>query len=249
MKRLTILLAVVVLGAVVARADEGKPMTNAGNGAWIFSFSGLSSFGVSGLFGEGLPYGSLMYGGTPDGASGGTGVSPAVSYGSGYVVPGVGARYYLANDLAIRGGLALGVASGSSKNSNTSLSDNTSSAFILGIQAILEKHLEGLGAISPYIGGGIHVGIASTDVKNYVTSTTTTESSGSSTAINILAALGFEWFFMNHVSLGGEYQIGLGLLSGSRTDKSTGSPDNEVKFPSSMSIGTGSLSVLLSIYP
>jgi hypothetical protein len=251
MKRITILLAVVMLCATAARADEGKPMTTAGNGAWMFTFSGLSSFGISGAFAEGIPaeYVSGIIGGTGNFNGNGGGTSPAIAFGSGYNVPGIGMRYFISNGMAVRGGLALGSLSQSSKNGTANLSDNTSSALILGIVAMIEKHFEGLGAVSPYLGGGIHFGMASVGSKNYMSSTTTMESNGSATTLDIIGALGMEWFFMNHVSLGGEYRLGVGMLSGSRTDKQTGNPDNEVKFPSYFKVGTSALSVMLSIYP
>lgn len=245
MKRLLVIMTIALCSAGLVRADEGKPMNNQGNMAWLFTFTGLSNFGIGGLFTVNPP--ALNFGNDFHGT--GNGNSPLFFANSSTRVPGVGLRYYLANNMALRGGLGIGILSQSQKNSNSSLSDNTASGMLLGIQAMLEFHMNGLGALSPYLGAGIGFHSGSYTTKTYSSATNSDEMKNSSSLFNILGACGFEWFFANRMSLGAEYQLGIGMASGSMTDSPSGGTSTTTDAPSSTNIGTNAFSVILSMYP
>lgn len=256
MKRILSMLMIIVVTAGLVRAEEGKPMTNAGNTAALFSFSGLAFFGIGGLFNVGWPT-QYPTGGFGQ-ASGGGGNTPMALVANTTLVPGIGLRYYLANNMALRAGIGFGSVGTTTKNGDPTLSDNTTSASLLGIQALLEVHLNGFGSLSPYLGGGVGFQSASVGGKTYFGTNSSSETKTSATTINIGAMAGFEWFVMNRVSLGAEYQLQVSLLSGSSTvTSSNGSTSTETTkdLPSYTTIstntfaGNNALSVILSFYP
>lgn len=238
MKYFAIVLTILVLSSGFANADDGKPMTASGNRAILFSFSGLSTMGANGLFGVGSPYSITL----PEGAN----VNPSSFYNS--VVPGIGMRWYLANNMALRGGIGFGTFSQTKKSSTTGNSDETQSGLLFGIQALAEWHMTPIGGVSPYFGGGINVALSSATIKPSEPSGTTAEFDASGTQFGIAGVAGFEWFFTNAMSLGGEYQLGLGLTSGSETIKASGVPDQTVNLPSRTVVATNSITIILSMY-
>jgi|SRR5579883_877243 len=246
MKYVATVLTVIVLSAGVTRADESKPMTSSGNFAWLFGFSGLSSMQANGLFSVGAPY-TFSPSFTTDVASGSV---PTFST----AVPAVGLRWYLANNVALSGGLGFGTFSFDQKppTGSTGLSDSTNSGLAFGIRAQIEWHMNPIGAVSPYFGGGLGVTIASATDKAMVASSpatgTPTEVDASSTQFGVFGVVGFEWFFTNAMSLGAQYQLGLTLTSGTTTSKATGASDVTGNFPSYMNLSTNAFSVILSMY-
>jgi len=67
------------------------------------------------------------------------------------LVPSVGAKYYIADELAIR--LLLGFSTNEVQDASDSAKTLTNSSF--GISAGIEKHFGPLYAISPYVGGQV----------------------------------------------------------------------------------------------
>ncbi|HET7152129.1 MAG TPA: hypothetical protein VFJ29_00030, partial [Candidatus Kapabacteria bacterium] len=98
MKYFAIAISILIFSAGLANADDGKPLTASGNRAILFSLTGgLSSMNTSGLFNIAAPASlNVSLGGDSSFRQSGL---------FGAVVPGVGMRMYLSNNMAIRGGL------------------------------------------------------------------------------------------------------------------------------------------------
>lgn len=238
MKRVLSILAIVVLSAGMLRADDVKPVNTQGNWALLFSFQGLTTISpIGGMFTINFP--AIANVPVP---------IPAT---------GAGMRYFLSNNMALRAGLGIGMINTSTKNGTPNNSDNSTGSSLIGLQGMAEFHMNGLGTVTPYLGAGIGFQLASYDVKNYNgAANTLNEDKVSTTQINILGSAGFQWFFANRMSLGGEYQLGIGLVSGSST-KTVGTTSTSSDLASSTTIGTTAYSptlnnvfaVILSMYP
>jgi opacity protein-like surface antigen len=163
---------------------------------------------------------------------------------------GFGARYYISDGMAVRPGVTLGYSSATTKG-GTGFSDLVSSNSNLGLNVVVEKHLQGPKSISPYVGGGLGFSLNSNttefslpvvpDVGDLLKQTT------SGTDFRLFLVVGFEWGLTESLTLGGEYSAGLGFGSSSRESERQSEPtvkDNEI---SNMSLGLGVASVFLAV--
>ena len=132
MKTSAILLTILLLtAATAARAQDNTPITNTGARNLMFSFGGLSTMTAG-------PYLATKAGGTGDSA----GLIP--TYGIGY-------RYFLNNNLALRATLGFAMNNNDTKGTNGN-SDATTDATAFGIGAGVEWHMAPVAAVSPYAG-------------------------------------------------------------------------------------------------
>ena len=209
----TFVTLLVVAGFVsISRAqDENiiRPSTKSGSAAWVFSFGGLGTMSMGSM-----PVANITRGD-----------------GSTIPVAGVGYKYYLSDDMALRATLAFGTTS-SGDEDPTKSSTGKISTTNYGIGVGVEMHTRAVYSTSPYFGAQIAFGSASTDTKKTPSggSTTETKSSGSSFGIGVLA--GFDWYFTRGLAVGAEYMLGFSSGSSSVTSGST-----TTDLPSSTSIG------------
>ncbi len=126
---------------------------------------------------------------------------------------GIGGKYYISNDLALRALLLFGINNATTNTAPQSTDDKLS----FGIGGGLEYHLALNSNVSPYVGGAITFTDNSESFEGPVTPKSTT----TSVAVAIGAIGGVEYYFNQNISLAAEYQFGLT----STTTTSTGQPD------------------------
>ncbi len=151
---------------------------------------------------------------------------------------GIGMRYYLADDLALRPGLEFNMLSGKDKVEDPEYKE-TLTAF--GVNVALEQHLSGPTAISPYIGGkvGFNYGQDKEEQGD-------SEAKEKMTSFGLAGILGFEWGFTESLTLGGEYTLGLDIGS----HKVEVTEDNQTvttEDDSFTHVGFGTAAVFLSV--
>jgi len=112
--------------------------------------------------------------------------------GAGNYNDGVGAKYYIKDDLALRGGINF---------STQSIPGSVENPQSYGINAGITYNWASEGAVVGYFGGMVGYGAS----KPFVG--TGGETVDATTTVSIGALSGFEWFPWNQISLGGEYQL------------------------------------------
>ena len=184
---------------------------------------------------------------------------------------GVGAKYFLSNNLAVRGGIQFAHSSVDVlvipvPTPPFSSLDGYNHGTMFGITAGLEYHLLPT-RVSPYIGGGVSFSSASTEDEiavvgnppNAQNQTITKNIVGGETikgiayhpgtTLNVGAIAGVEFFITKEVSLSAEYLIGYSMLSPSDQTVTTGPTTTTTPSPSSSSISISNTGVLsLAVY-
>ncbi len=180
---------------------------------------------------------------------------------------GIGARYYLSNDLAVRAGVQF--TSASQTNPANPVAPNTgedgsASASALGVSGAAEWHM-GRARVIPYIGAGLSLTTTSTESKNVVTgnpppaqTTTKNRSAGESvngigyvggSSFQVFGLLGVEFFLYKEVSLAAEYRLGYASTSRKDQEVTTGTTTTTTKIGSGSTLGiSNSGSLTLAVY-
>lgn len=139
---------------------------------------------------------------------------------------GIGGKYFLSADLALKGGLLFSNARQTLPFQGTGGVDGEQKASEFGIFVAVEKHLN-TQRLSPYVGAGVEYTSASTERKTAEADPANQETiknyrfgelgylGGTTFAFAVL--FGFEFFVVNNLSLGAEYQ--LGYMKTSRKDE------------------------------
>ncbi|SRR5579883_175516 len=148
----------------------------------------------------------------------------------GPVSSGVGAKWFLSDDLALRVIAGLSITSGSSSLPDSSSVKPSSTTF--GIGAGIEKHFRPLYSTSPYVGAQVFFGNASTDNGG----SGAAEQKTSQSTFGVQALAGFDWFFTHGLALGGEMTLGFTSQSGSTTQ---GSTTNNSQSVTTIALATG----------
>jgi len=240
-----VIIAVMLIGSTALAAEVP---TSQGDKAIVFTFCGFDNLGV-------LPYGGMDLGDMiPEGDS--------EEYRDEDLEPlegftgGLGMRYYISDGMAVRTGLTLSMASVTETSYSNGWTDPKLSVTSVGLDVMLEKHIDvPFHSISPYLGAGGHFGMISLKSEPSVLETPgplqTTESTMSITTFGIGAALGFEWAFVDGMTLGAEYKLGFTALSGKTETETQGTGptrgDTCGEWSASV-MGFGTSSVLLSVY-
>ncbi len=143
---------------------------------------------------------------------------------------GVGAQWYLSNDMALRLGLGFGTSSIETPagGTNTSTLSGTAISLAPGIRMNIASNSNVVG----YVGGQVMFGTTST--KSEVTGSTNTPET-SATNLGVGLFFGAEWFPTKNISLGMEY--GLGFMSSS-SSSSAGGTTTDGPSTSSIYLGT-----------
>jgi opacity protein-like surface antigen len=209
------------------------PITNSGASNLMFSFGGLSTMTAA-------PFLNPL---NTNGGAGGT---------SGTLIPtyGVGYRYYISNNMALRATLGIVLNNSTVKASASGFSDSTDDKTAFGIGLGLQWNMPHIASVSPY--WGVELGFLTgsdntTSSAPSGTSAGTFKTSGSTFGVSVHA--GAEWFFNSAMSLGAEYRFGFISSSGTITSQPQGSSTStSTDSPSLTAIGTSAVSVILNVY-
>ncbi len=203
--------ALTLLLLVAGAAQAATVETKAGTKDLLFQFGGLANMQVTGFNVPGGP-GRLDNGflNTP--------------------TEGIGARYYFADDWAVRPALRFTYDNETHKDVTPNYSDKVT-GFGLGVG--LEKHLQTNSSVSPYV--GVQVAF---DLDKESSDQSGTTAYHKITAFGGALMAGFEWAFAQDVTLGAEYQLGV-VAGSSKTD--------QADVASETVLGIGSASLFLSV--
>jgi len=199
MSRLTPVLAVVVLTCMLAGVAlaGGTPMTSKGDRQLVFLFDGLCDMRLMPYFqAHGLPeecYDDYDYDECDCWPCGG----------------GLGFRYFLNDGKAIRVGVNIAIGSWEVKDAWEQ------SCTEFGLSLIYEKYLPHIHSVAPYLGAGVGFVYAKGDEK---WNDGEDEWECSSNIFSVMGVAGFQWYFTEGMSLGGEYRPGFHFESGEETE-------------------------------
>ncbi len=180
--------------------DIIRPITQTGSAAFMFSLNGLGDFGFGGpiVGSTALTDGQIA-----------AGQAGQVTGGSA-VMPGVGAKFFVSDNTALRVALAFRLyEDGKEEIGNSTVGGpgkvqrNTT-----GINFGGEYHFRPLYSTSPYLGALIS--FVTDNFKRTFTPTSGAQSITNlkSTSFGVGAVVGFNWFFTRGLALGGEYTLG-----------------------------------------
>jgi opacity protein-like surface antigen len=220
MKRLLALVLVALLVVSVTYAgDTVVPKTKAGNKALLFTFGGLSNLGA--------------------------GVYPPPPTSD--FIGGIGGKYYLSNNLALRLGVGFSTTTKTEKNPTSPTPtgqkgerDETTTSFT--IAPGVTYNLAVTGPVVAYVGAQIL----------YVSTNTSRDGAGgngfdsdskvetSASGFGAGAILGVEWFPWENISFGAEYALTFISFSGD-TESTFDGTSTKSDGPSTTSIGTAAL--------
>ena len=127
----------------------------------------------------------------------------------------IGGEYFLSDGMDLFVLLGFNTTSGDTSAPSTQSAKPSMTAF--GIGAGVEDHFRPLYSTSPYIGGMVTFGSRSTDNGE----SGNAEVKTSSSAFQIAAIAGFDWFFTRGLCLGGQMQLGFQSTSASVTGEGT----------------------------
>ena len=162
--------------------------------------------------------------------------------GAGNFEGGLGAKYFLSSDLAVRAGLSFGTASQTipaTPLTGEQGVDGSRSATMFGVAAAVEFH-PGKGRVSPYVGAGAQFSATSTEYKsaeegNPPPAQTTVKNRSTGETINsttyngrsdfsVYGIAGVEFFLYKELSIAAEYR--LGFTTGGLKDQEVSIPPN-----------------------
>jgi opacity protein-like surface antigen len=231
MKKLFFCMLICLAVTGIAKAQDTKPKTQSGNKALLFSISGLGTFGITGAESGSVPFTTLGF--------------DTIFTGLRLQQPiyGIGMKFYLADNLALRAGVGFASSTQSTPRTNdtTGKTDDVTDV-ILGLSPALEIHLVNAGPVTAYTGAFVNFSTrvnTSGDESDTLVGTTTK----TYTSFGGGAMFGVEYFPWSAVSLGAEYRLGVTSTSSS-TDRKGVSKDG----PSYLDIGIGAFAVNLGVY-
>lgn len=167
---------------------------------------------------------------------------------------GIGMKYFLKNNVAIRGGLQFSYSSATkyaNPGSNYKGEDGSSSTTVYGIEGAIEYHLT-QEKISPFIGGGLSISSQSSDLKNPVTwlesstshITRPVRESSSGLDLSFFGLAGAEIFITKTISLSAEYLISYSATGGGESKYSYETVSGSGTLPDSETVKNDSMSSL-----
>lgn len=165
------------------------------------------------------------------------------------VAGGIDIRYYFRDGMAIRSGLGFAYDAVTNTSQNMFYYDEEFDQFEIGLSVFIEKHFPTIHSITPYCGLGTRVSRASQDWKkpSYRPSGEQEREKMAIWVFESSGTAGFQWFFTEGMSLGGEYRISLSweYLTAEETDSAG---DTETTGESkSHSLGFNTASMFLSV--
>jgi hypothetical protein len=200
--------------------------------ALAFAATGMAAYAQKPVAGDKTAEFNLMFQ---------TGTAP-VSYGLGSTslpgTPELRLRYFMADDMAIRLKLGLGMATTTSEDvatiggTDVTAETKTNSGFNLGIAPGIEKHFAGTTRLSPYVGAELPIGFgtgATTEITNSndpsgsVTGTGDAykNEAGSQFRIGLNLVLGADYYIVDGLYLGVEGGLGIFNMTSTGEGKET----------------------------
>lgn len=189
-----------------------RPLTKSGSAAFVFSLSGLGDFGLSGpvIGSSAIPEAFTI-------DSAGKVTTVGTTKGGNIVMPGVGFKFFVSDNMALRLGLAFrAFEEGKEEIDQTALGGprGKEQRNTTGINFGAEYHFRPLYSTSPYIGAAIS--FLTDNHKSVYTGAgagNTTQFNWKSTSFGVQAIGGFNWFFTEGIALGAEYGVGFASTS------------------------------------
>ena len=220
MKKVLLVLFVLVVSASLSFA--GTPMTSQGSKALSFVINGLGNFGVSDA--------NLGSYNTPFGGS---------------AIAGFGGKYYISNDMELRGVLGFSMSTTQHKDGTPQNADAGKTATTMfSVALALLWHMSAVGSVSPYWGVGAAFGWAK---ETNTPQPTGLETSSSGTVIGLAGILGAEWYAWDGISFNAEYQLGFSSNS-QKSDQVVSGAVTSVDGTSYTNIGISSWAVGINVY-
>jgi len=187
--------------------DIIRPITTSGSAAFLFSLNGLGDFNIGGpLVGSTALPESINADGT---------TSATTTTGGSLVVPGMGFKFFVSENMALRVALAFRLYEDGKEDLGSSVVGGPGKVQrnTTGINFGGEYHFRPLYSTSPYIGALISF---VTDNHKRVYSPTggaTQTTNLKSTSFGVGAVGGFNWFFTRGLAVGAEYGLGFTTTS------------------------------------
>jgi hypothetical protein len=176
----------------------GEPMISKGDRQLVFRFEGLSYLGLNSYFrGPGMICDDDEYC-----------IDHCYTCGGGF-----GMRYFIDDGRAIRFGLNVAYGSDTWADEYGDGHDKEISCFSFGFDAWYEKYFPTIHSIAPYMGFGLGYNYGSHELTGSEFCDEYKRTANGSN-IDVMGALGFQWYFTQGMSLGGEYRVAYMYQSG-----------------------------------
>jgi opacity protein-like surface antigen len=147
---------------------------------------------------------------------------------------GVGGVYFFNQKMAVRAGLGF-LKSSTESDPGGAAKKSEASSLGVGLEGGVEYVLMSNKSVNIWGGGLLQIGYQSSEQKDV--------KEDSSTSFALAGALGADWFFADHMSLGAEYRLGVQSVS------TESKPDGGTKSSTSaMNIGVGSAALRLGFW-
>ncbi len=159
---------------------------------------------------------------------------------------GLGFKIFPSNNFSLVIGLSFGSASTTEESEFTT---EEASASVFGISAAGNLHLPSLYSINTYVGGSINFASLSSDASS-TTSGNEIKAEFSASSFGIGAHMGFDWFFTEGISLGGQYTFLFQTSSEPEitVSSSEGGSETTQAGPKLSSFGTGVGTIVLNVH-
>lgn len=213
------LLALLILPAALSAQNNDPatgvtPRSSSGDFALLFDLGGLAQLALNGFNGTS---------------------SDTSDIGAGF-----GAKYFIADDLALRLGLTL--QSSSAMRPIDSVSNDELSVFRFAIAPSVIYNIAKTGPVAGYVGG--QVSYAMTKSETITVDEDQPDVEVTTSAFAIAGIIGAEWFPWSSVSLSGEYQLGFGTSTAEEERTRAGQDPQRFELPTETSIGVRSRGVV-----
>jgi opacity protein-like surface antigen len=174
--------------------------------------------------------------------------------GLGTVKGGVGFKRWVNSNMALRGDVGFGFSHSTQNSTNTLLTDAKSKSSQFSLDAGAEFHFAAGQKVSPFFGGGINFGTSTNKyeysiLKNNPVAGTSKLYKSSSSSFGAEAFLGVEFFMGKHLSLTGEYDLGLSSSTQKSKTETVGGVNEQPEAKTTyFNLGVSSASLILTVY-
>jgi hypothetical protein len=164
---------------------------------------------------------------------------------------GFGFRYFYADDTGIRGSLNFAYGSDEAKSGDVSVEDTRT---LIGATLIWEKYMAAIASVAPYMGIGIGYYYEKEENADVVWDLDAlyTEVPGDESITNNILQIplvaGFQWYFTEALSLGGEYRLSYRYETGEATLVRDDDGDDVKKETTVSAFGFSAASVFFSVH-
>jgi len=118
---------------------------------------------------------------------------------------GLGLRYFFGEGLAVRPGIDFGYRKDTNDAPGSGYADGEETETELGFSVVLEKYMPPVSSVAPYVGVGLGYYRSTEEDKPIQPDDEEEAWKVTSSAFEVLGVAGFQWYFTDAMSLGGEY--------------------------------------------